>query len=580
MAGADQVGSVVKCCEESAGSDVYRLEVELNGGFPSVPEPGQFAVLEPLARDSVMPRPFSVADYTRHRMTFFIKAIGKNTVAYADLQPGALLRLSGPHGRPIPLDLERKYILVGGGMGGAALVYACKRLARLGKKPTVLLGGEKTRDIIGLGDFRSYGGRVRTITEAGDGERIGVVTSLLEEELEQDDGESVVIACGPKQMLESVSRKRALYGNSCQVVLEEVMACGIGSCKGCAVFGRNGTQKHVCRDGPAFDADWLDWIRFTAPLRIEKIATRIPARVETGVNLNGLDLDYPAMNASGCLDVDAIEREEFDISCLGALVTKGLTLEPKAGNAMPRICETTGGMLNSIGLENEGLQGFLNGKLSRWFKPGKPVIVNIAGFSMGEYEQLARKLGETGIAGLEINISCPNVKHGIAFGADPGLANSVTRVVRQAAPDKFIMVKLTPSVGDIAAIAKSVVDGGADAVSLVNTFPALAIDPYTMRPRIANGTAGLSGPAIKPIAVRMVRQVYEARLNVPIVGMGGITNGRDAAEFMLAGADAIAAGTGGFADRGLFANIIEDLQAIARRHGYPSISKLTGSLLM
>jgi dihydroorotate dehydrogenase (NAD+) catalytic subunit len=205
--------------------------------------------------------------------------------------------------------------------------------------------------------------------------------------------------------------------------------------------------------------------------------------------------------------------------------------------------------------------------------------VNISGFSIEDYIQLAEAVNNTKAVGVEVNISCPNIKHGgITFGVNPQSAYDVTRAVRQVT-DKFIIVKLTPNVTDIVNIAKAVVDGGADAVSLINTIQAMSVDPFTRRPRIGTIMGGLSGPAIRPVAVRMVYQLYQAKLGVPIIGMGGIEDGNSASEFFMAGANMVAVGTGGFSDRQVFTRINNDLEGLLKYHNFSSINQLVGSMI-
>jgi dihydroorotate dehydrogenase (NAD+) catalytic subunit len=570
---------VSKCQPERQGSPNFLLELELEESAGFTAEPGQFVVLEPLNKRSVMPRPFSVVLVQDNTVTLLIKAVGENTKAYSQLKPGEKIRVIGPEGSLIPIEPEvASYILVGGGIGGAALVAPAKRLSELNKLSAVLLGARDESELAGLDFFHKYGIPVITITEIGAG-TTGLVTDLLEKFLKEDSGKSTVITCGPKPMLKAVAEMSAEHGNQCLVMLEEIMACGMGSCKGCAVIGKDETVKHVCSDGPAIDADWIDWEAFL-PTSVSALPESAPLQeVDMTASLGALTLAYPTMNASGCLAIGALEQGRFDYSRLGALVTKGVTVAARAGNQMPRTCETPAGMINSIGLENIGLKRFLTDELPRWLVLGLPVLVNISGFTLDEYVILARAIDKTKAVGVEVNISCPNIKQGgITFGIDSQAAYDVTRAVRQAT-SKLVIVKLTPNVTDITLIAKAVVRAGADAISLINTLQAMAIDPLTRRPRIATVFGGLSGPAIRPVAVRMVRQLYQADLGVPLIAMGGIEDGSSAAEFFIAGANMIAAGTGGFSNRWIFKQIIEELEKIITYHGFSSANELVGSLI-
>ena len=293
--------------------------------------------------------------------------------------------------------------------------------------------------------------------------------------------------------------------------------------------------------------------------------------------LGPLRLRNPVLAASGTAGFGRELAAFFPLRDLGAFVTKGITLEPRPGNPPPRLAETPAGLLNAVGLENPGVEAFLAEELP-WLKDQDvPVIVNINGRTVEEYAALAARLdGVPGVAGLELNISCPNVKEGgLAFGADPRLAAEVTAAVREATRLPLI-VKLTPNVRDIAEIAADVAAAGADAVSLINTLLGMEIDPYARRPVLANITGGLSGPAVRPIALRMVFEVYRA-VAIPIVGMGGISSARDALAFIMAGASAVAVGTAGMVDPGVYGKVVEGIRDYLVGEGLASVAELMGA---
>ena len=256
----------------------------------------------------------------------------------------------------------------------------------------------------------------------------------------------------------------------------------------------------------------------------------------------------------------------------GALTTKGVSLDPWDGNLSPRIAETYGGMLNAIGLENPGVQRFQTEELPLLLSAGPPVIVNLAGRTVEEYAMVAEMLNENEIDMMEVNISCPNIKEGgIAFGTDPGMAAAVTAAVRRKT-SKPVFIKLSPNVTDITEIAKAVEAAGADGISMINTLLGMRIDLARRRPVLANRMGGLSGPAIKPVAVRMVYQVRRA-VALPIIGMGGIMTGLDAAEFLLAGADGVAVGTAALVDPTAPVRILNELEKYLREQGFQSITQ-------
>lgn len=299
---------------------------------------------------------------------------------------------------------------------------------------------------------------------------------------------------------------------------------------------------------------------------------------DLAVEFAGLRLKNPVMPASGTFGYGEEYSPYMDLNRLGAIVTKGLSLRPKAGNPTPRIAETKGGMLNAIGLQNVGVDAFVEEKLPFLKEVQTPVIVNFFGNSLEEYGQAAQRLSQIdGIAAVELNISCPNVKQGgIVFGTDPLAASEVVSLVRSHI-DKPLIVKLTPNVTDITVIARAVEEAGADAISCINTLTGLAVDIRRRRPRLANGTGGLSGPVLRPLAVRMVYQVVQA-VSLPVIGVGGIMSAEDALEFLIAGAQAVQVGTANFVDPAAMIHIIDGLQQFCQEEGVASINELIGTL--
>ncbi|MGD8836420.1 MAG: dihydroorotate dehydrogenase [Desulfobacteraceae bacterium] len=296
------------------------------------------------------------------------------------------------------------------------------------------------------------------------------------------------------------------------------------------------------------------------------------------VDIGGLTLANPVMTASGTFGYAMEFKSLVDLDRLGGVIVKGLSLEPSKGNPPPRIAETACGMLNAIGLENVGLDLFIETKVPFLSKLNIPVFANIYGTSVDAYGRLAERLNDVeAIAGVEVNISCPNVKQGgIAFGADPDMAHKVTRIVRSRYT-KHLTVKLSPNVTDVVQIAKSVEEAGADAVSLINTLTGMAIDIQSRKPKIANVTGGLSGPAIKPVAVRMVWQVAQA-VNVPVIGIGGIMTADDALEFIIAGATAVQVGTANFVNPKATMEIIAGIESYLIEKRMDAVNGLIGTV--
>lgn len=295
------------------------------------------------------------------------------------------------------------------------------------------------------------------------------------------------------------------------------------------------------------------------------------------VKIGSLHLKNPVMGASGTFGFGREYADFLDVNEIGAIVTKGVTPLPRSGNPGVRIAETPSGMLNCIGLENPGVEVFINEILPEIKKYDTAVIVNISAGTVEEYAKMAYLLDIDGVDALEVNISCPNVKEGgIVFGTDPKAAAAVTHAVKTHT-SKTVIVKLSPNVTDIVTMAKAVEEAGADAISMINTLTGMVIDVNTRKPLLGNITGGLSGPAVKPIAVRMVWQVAKA-VNIPIIGMGGITCAEDAIEFMLAGASAVAVGAYNFVEPAALKTIADGIAEYMQKHGIEDVNELVGGL--
>ncbi|HSD49914.1 MAG TPA: dihydroorotate dehydrogenase [Candidatus Methylomirabilis sp.] len=304
---------------------------------------------------------------------------------------------------------------------------------------------------------------------------------------------------------------------------------------------------------------------------------RPPAPVSLAVDVAGIRMQNSVMTGSGTFGYAEEFEKYFDLNRLGAIVVKTITRQPRAGNPPPRVAETPAGMLNAIGLHNVGIEGFIRDKLPYLRRLTPPLIVNVAGESVEDFRELTKRISDQeGVAGIELNVSCPNVAGGLDFSSDPHLAYRVVKAAREATQLPLIP-KLSPNVTDIVTIARAAADAGADAISLINTLVGMAVDVRTRRPKIGNVTGGLSGPAIRPIAVRMVWQVARA-VRLPIIGMGGIVTAEDALEFLIAGATAVAVGTANFIDPEAPVKVIEGLEQYCAANGIPDIRQLIGSL--
>ena len=304
-----------------------------------------------------------------------------------------------------------------------------------------------------------------------------------------------------------------------------------------------------------------------------------PATNRLGVTLCGIPLSNPVIAASGTFAYGVEFASIVDLNSLGGFVVKGLSREPMDGNKPPRIWEASSGMINSIGLQNIGVRAFVRDKLPGLEHVKTAVFANVFGFEIADYEEVIRILEDApGLAGYELNVSCPNTKHGgIQFSADPVLLAEVVTAAKRQARSRPLIVKLSPNVGSIASVAKAAEEAGADAISLVNTFVSLAIDARTRKPRIGAGFGGLSGPAIKPIALRMVHETWKS-VKIPVIGLGGISTGEDAAEFMIAGATAVEVGTANFWDPRATTRIARELGEFLESENIAHASDLTGTL--
>lgn len=300
--------------------------------------------------------------------------------------------------------------------------------------------------------------------------------------------------------------------------------------------------------------------------------------MDLSVNIAGLKLKNPIIAASGTFGFGREFSGFFDLNLIGGISVKGLTLKPRKGNSPPRIAETPAGILNSVGLQNPGVEAFIRDEIPFLRRFDTCIIANIAGNTIDDYCRMAEILSEADIDAIELNVSCPNVKEGcLMFGSTAEGISNVTAAVRKVCK-KPLIVKLSPNVTDITEMAKAAEDSGADCVSLINTILGMAIDINSRRPILGNIMGGLSGPAVKPVAVRMVYQVSKA-VKIPVIGMGGISNAEDAVEFLLAGASAVMIGTAGFVNPYVWVETAEGIKQYMEKHGFEKVSDITGALL-
>jgi dihydroorotate dehydrogenase (NAD+) catalytic subunit len=504
------------------------------------------------------------------QLDFLIEGVGPGTDRLCRLRPGERVWVNGPLGNSFsaPGELSADAagaILVGGGIGIAPLALLRRRFAAENVPTRVLLGFRDAAHSGGLDELFSCC-EIKLASDDGHVGHHGYVTDLLAGMLEGDDARSAAVyACGPPPMLDAVGALCADAGVACELAMESPMACGYGACFGCAVPKPGGGYRRLCVDGPVLRGGPAGPVAAGDPPP-PAVAKASPGAVpptapspgrdgaegrSTAVEFCGIELKHSVINASGTFDAIAARRvygdellEDFPFS---AFVSKTITPEPRVGNDPQRIWETPAGMINSIGLPNKGLEGFLAEDLPQLAAMPAPLIVSVMATSSAEFSRLVMGVGERDeVAAIELNVSCPNVHSGLIVGEQPAETEALLEALRPLT-QKPLIVKLTPNVANPADVAVAAEEGGADAVSLINTLKASATDPVTGEPGIAAGHGGLSGPAVRPVAIAQLRAVAAA-VSIPIVGMGGISSGTDALEFLAAGASLVAVGTESFRD--------------------------------
>ena len=591
--------------KDTEGTYILRIK---NRFIASNYKPGQFVMLksDEGGLNPLLSRPFSIFNkFSGDEFEVLYRVFGAATEILSGVKEGSFLEVTGPLGNGFNLNTDNKddagtkkgnvRILIAGGIGIAPLYSMPEYInnnnsddagSESEEKDKIILyyGARKAEELYFRHSIHSRFDEVYFATDDGSFGFKGNIIDLLYENM-GGYADADFYTCGPKPMLNALISKFSASGLSgrLQASLEESFGCGIGVCLGCVIKTKTKTDfeyKRVCKDGPVFYADEI-LISEKKPEALEKIGIKSVGKniePDLSVKLGNLFLDYPIMPASGTFGYGEEFFEIIDYNYFGALVTKGISLKPSKGNEMPRICETSCGMINSIGLQNVGFEKFRDEKMPflRNFK--KPVIVNFFGSNIDEYAELAEKLANVeGIGALEANISCPNIKEGgRSFGSDPEVVYELVSSVKERIGGGLpLIVKLTPMVSDISLIAEVCEKAGADIISLINTIPAARIDIKTKKFKLSRGYGGLSGAAVKPVAIKLVSDVYSA-VRIPIIGMGGISSWEDAAEFFLAGATAVAVGTYSFVEPNIIENIANGLKGYLTQNGFDNIYKIIG----
>ncbi len=589
----------LSCRELQSGIFEIRLEyqpsVGLSKGVSHQVEPGQFFMLRRVPSQVLLARPVSVyraeqGEGGAWQVTFLILQKGQGTAELGSLSAGDRVSLIGPLGNtfPKPADLglaarsdgSAAICIVGGGIGVAPVAGFA---ATLPAKSYDFYAGFKSGS---YGLEKLQAARLVVATNDGSCGVKGMLPQVLDAAILRSSGYQAVYACGPEPLLAYVKKICGEAEIPCFLSMESAMACGMGACLGCTIPTTEG-NKRCCADGPVFPGEILLFPE-KMPARIQMGGREQANQARAGtpdlsVTIAGVRLANPVIAASGTFGYGAEYQPILEVNRLGGICSKGLTLEARPGNAGVRLKETAGGIINSIGLENPGIGHFVEQQLPQMRTLAPVTIANLSGSTIESYVEGARLLAAAQVPMIELNISCPNVKAGgMAFGLECSAAAAVTAAVRGAAPGIPLMVKLSPNAPDLIAVADSVRRAGADALSLINTVQAMAIDIHRGRPLFDNVRAGLSGPAVKPIALRMVYDLVQymnglpESERIPVVGLGGISCWQDAVEFIMAGAAAIQVGTATFANPRCMTEIIDGLAGFMQERGYRRLDDFRG----
>ncbi len=584
---------LVSECEPVNGavptSSVYQLKVMLEPGSQE-PAAGQFYMLHAVRSDVLLGRPISIyhSEIIKDgknagciELTFLILLKGKGTRELCALHHGDVINLIGPCGNrfPMPDAGKGKICIVGGGIGVAPVAGFAETLTNV------------SYDFYASFKSGSYGlenvkaDKLVITTDDGSVGIHGMLPAALTEETLRAGNYEALYACGPTPMLAYLQKICRAVGVKCWLSMEAHMACGVGVCLGCVIDTAEG-KKRCCKEGPVFDGDILLFNPVTEVAGIKVQPRREPLSAgqepDLSVNIAGVKFANPVIGSSGTFGFGTEYKTLFDVNRLGGISSKGLTLEPRQGNDGIRLHETPSGLMNSIGLQNPGIPHFIEHELPEMLSLKPVAIANLSGSSIDTYVEGAKLLDKTDVPMIELNISCPNVSAGgAAFGMTCVGAETAVRAVR-AVTKKPLLVKLTPQSQELVPVALACIKAGADGISLCNSFQGIAIDIERGVPVFDKLKAGFGGPAVRPMAVRLVYEVVEAinklpeNERVPVIAIGGIATWEDAVEFIMAGASAIQVGTNTFANPYSMIEIIDGLAAFMKRKGYHTIEEMRG----
>lgn len=583
-------GKVISCEKVAGKDDIYTLQIASSVR----PLPGQFFMLRAGISNVQLARPISVFHTEETSdgfiLYFLIMAKGAGTREICALRAGEGITALGPLGNRFPAPVGNGKVCIAGGGIGVAPVSAFAQSLPQG-----------TYDFFAAFRSGSYGlqyikpDKLSITTDDGSVGTKGMISAVLTRETLQKGGYEAVYACGPEAMLTYIKNISEAAGVPCYVSLERRMACGVGVCLGCTVKTTDGRLVRCCKDGPVFDSRDVEIAVPTAfsgggGARIDaaRVTHNAPGggrtrdEIDMSVDFKGVRFANPIIASSGTFGFATEYKSVFDVNCLGGIASKGVTLEPRAGNSGIRLWETPAGLLNSIGLQNPGIHHFIEHELQGMLSLKPVTIVNLSGSTLESYVEGAKLLDKTDAPVIELNISCPNVATGgAAWGMTCLGAQQAVQAVR-AATSKPLIVKLTPQSRELTDVALRCIKAGADGISLCNSFQGAAIDIEHGRPVFDKVFAGFGGPAIRPIALRLVWEVCEAidtlprSERVPVFAIGGVEKWQDAVEFIMAGAAFVEVGTAKFTNPLCMAEIIEGIAAFMKRKGYASIEEMRG----
>ena len=564
-------------------NSVYSLKVVLKKDTDKeVQEPasGQFYMLHAVRSDVLLGRPISVYHSERLsdgsvEITFLILVKGSGTKELCNLRKDDKIELLGPCGNRFITPKEgEKVCIVGGGIGVAPVAGFAETLP------------PKSYDFYASFKSGSYGlenvkaDKLVITTDDGSVGVHGMLPVALTEEALKNGGYTALYACGPTPMLSYIKDTCEKVGLKCYLSMESRMACGVGVCLGCVIDTKIGKQR-CCKDGPIFDGSILDF-EALKPKNLPPRREPLTDEPDISFDFKGVHFENPVIGSSGTFGFGTEYETVFDVNRLGGISSKGLTLEPREGNDGIRLHETPSGLMNSIGLQNPGIPHFIEHELPEMMKLKPVTIANLSGSSLETYTEGAKLLDKTDVPVIELNISCPNVSAG---GASWGMtcqgADTIVREIRKLTK-KPLIVKLTPQSNELSPVVLACIKAGADGISLCNSFQGVAIDIERGIPVFDKVKAGFGGPAVRPIAMRLVYETVEAintlpkEERVPVFAIGGVEKWEDAVEFIMAGASAVQVGTNTFTNPNTMVEVIDGLKAFMKRKGYKTLEDMRG----